>query len=210
MSDRAQIERIKRNAAALQRVETCEYPDFFRRRHNFRFNPPASLEQVLAYEAKYGFAFPAGYREFILEVGDGGAGPFYGLKQRFTFFGQTLREREGSLGSRPTIYRKAALGEDWKTELLGSGWGEMDDDDLETLFFQGTLSLCDVGCAIEIVLALNGPLAGCVIQTDYGFTVPAVWQPSAFLDFYEEWQAAVLEGWKHTESRFAPPRDIPR
>jgi hypothetical protein len=163
MSDRTQIERIKHNAAALQKLEIYEPPSVFSlAKQKFRLNPTASLDQVLAYEAKYGFAFPAGYREFILEVGDGGAGPFRGIKQRFTTIGQTLRETEARLGSRPTVYRRATFGEDWRAALLGSERDETEEED-EILFSQGTLAVCEVGCGSEIVLALNGPLAGFAI-----------------------------------------------
>lgn len=47
--------------------------------HRYCWNPPASLEQVEALEQKIGVSLPEGYRDFVLQVGNGGAGPFCGL-----------------------------------------------------------------------------------------------------------------------------------
>lgn len=47
--------------------------------HQYRLNLPVDLEFVHETEKKYHFRFPEDYVQFITEVGDGGAGPGYGL-----------------------------------------------------------------------------------------------------------------------------------
>ncbi len=47
--------------------------------HQYKLNPPVDLKFVHAIEKKYHFQFPEDYVQFITEVGDGGAGPGYGL-----------------------------------------------------------------------------------------------------------------------------------
>ncbi|HBV84161.1 MAG TPA: hypothetical protein DEB74_15480 [Lachnospiraceae bacterium] len=47
--------------------------------HQYRLGPPVDLAFVRAMEKKYHFRFPDDYVQFITEVGDGGAGPGYGL-----------------------------------------------------------------------------------------------------------------------------------
>ncbi|MCI9656756.1 MAG: SMI1/KNR4 family protein [Lawsonibacter sp.] len=47
--------------------------------HEYQLKPPASAEAVAAFEARFHVSLPDGYRNFLLWMGNGGAGPFYGL-----------------------------------------------------------------------------------------------------------------------------------
>lgn len=47
--------------------------------HKYKWNPPATLEDVEKFEQEIGVTLPDGYRNFFLQAGDGGAGPSYGL-----------------------------------------------------------------------------------------------------------------------------------
>ncbi len=47
--------------------------------HQYRLASPVDLAFVRTIEEKYHFRFPEDYVQFITEVGDGGAGPGYGL-----------------------------------------------------------------------------------------------------------------------------------
>ena len=47
--------------------------------HEYQLKPPASEEAVAAFEARFHVSLPEGYRDFLLWMGNGGAGPFYGL-----------------------------------------------------------------------------------------------------------------------------------
>ena len=42
-------------------------------------NPPLSQEQLVAFETHFDIDLPEGYRDFLFEVGNGGAGPYYGI-----------------------------------------------------------------------------------------------------------------------------------
>ncbi|WP_329387355.1 SMI1/KNR4 family protein [Streptomyces sp. NBC_01351] len=48
-------------------------------RHGFRLGPVMGEEQLVALEADLGVGLPVQYRSFLLRVGGGGAGPYYGL-----------------------------------------------------------------------------------------------------------------------------------
>ena len=57
-------------------------PDFSRfgaYSHKYQLGPRVSEEAISAFEAHFGVSLPEGYRDFLLWIGDGGAGPFYGL-----------------------------------------------------------------------------------------------------------------------------------
>ena len=47
--------------------------------HQYKLGSPVDLTFVRSIEEKYHFRFPEDYVQFITEVGDGGAGPGYGL-----------------------------------------------------------------------------------------------------------------------------------
>ena len=56
-----------------------EWTRFGAYEHKYQLNPPASAEAVAAFEARFHVSLPEGYRSFLLWMGNGGAGPFYGL-----------------------------------------------------------------------------------------------------------------------------------
>ncbi len=47
--------------------------------HKYQLKPPASEERIAAFETHFDISLPEGYRNFLLWMGNGGAGPFYGL-----------------------------------------------------------------------------------------------------------------------------------
>lgn len=68
----------------LSRLRTLKRLDldcacFAARSHGYDLNPPVPEEEVARMEAKHGCRFPDDYRSFITELGNGGAGPAYGV-----------------------------------------------------------------------------------------------------------------------------------
>lgn len=68
----------------LQKIEQLRSMDaalklFGAGAHRYRFNPPLEPEAVAAFEASQALRLPEDYRDFILNVGNGGAGPCYGI-----------------------------------------------------------------------------------------------------------------------------------
>jgi hypothetical protein len=47
--------------------------------HNYILNPPLDGAEIEAFEIEHGIRLPEDYRFFITEIGNGGAGPAYGL-----------------------------------------------------------------------------------------------------------------------------------
>lgn len=57
-------------------------PDFSRfgaYSHKYQLNSPILEETIDAFEKRFNISLPEGYRNFLLWMGNGGAGPFYGL-----------------------------------------------------------------------------------------------------------------------------------
>ena len=70
--------RIRDKLAELDRLDPNRTV-FSSRTHQYRLNPCLSVEQVEDIERRIGLRLPDQYRRFILEVGDGGPGPGYGV-----------------------------------------------------------------------------------------------------------------------------------
>ena len=48
-------------------------------KNQYRLNPPLPLSTIEAFERQHGIVLPEDYRMFLTEIGNGGAGPAYGL-----------------------------------------------------------------------------------------------------------------------------------
>ena len=74
------IERIKGKLADLRKLDpACEL--FGSSGHQYRLAPPLTASELEECEQELGLRLPAEYRDFVMNVGHGGAGPFYGLFQ---------------------------------------------------------------------------------------------------------------------------------
>src|SRR5687767_14245206 len=47
--------------------------------HQYKLNSPLLVSVVEAFEERHGVSLPQDYRCFITEIGNGGAGPYYGV-----------------------------------------------------------------------------------------------------------------------------------
>ena len=67
--------------AILKRMEHLDVPALQEAiaRLQLQLNNPVSEPDVASFEQKHGISLPPDYREFITRVGNGGAGPFYGV-----------------------------------------------------------------------------------------------------------------------------------
>ena len=93
-------------------------PDFERfgaYSHQYRLAAPASEEQILKFEEQQGIRLPEEYRDFLLHVGNGGAGPYYGL-DGIRDLGDDLHDSHGAriyrVQEEPVIYPKMS-DEEW-------------------------------------------------------------------------------------------------
>ena len=59
---------------AQARIADWEQKRFGAASHQYRWNPPASLEEVEQLEQKIGVTLPKEYHDFLIQAGNGGAG----------------------------------------------------------------------------------------------------------------------------------------
>ena len=78
MSNTFPIEEL-RSLLEKAKVTDAALKQFGAKQHKYQWNPPASLKEIEEFEQETGVVLPDGYRNFLLQAGNGGAGPFYGL-----------------------------------------------------------------------------------------------------------------------------------
>lgn len=178
-----------------------KYELFGASKHQYKLNPPISASFVHEVEEKYGFTLPKDYFSFITEVGDGGAGPEYGIIP----FGDFL-EKGVSAGAEKFMeaYRQSVAypftPRQMKTDEVEDFaittrevyeqnperffiYEKADDNDLCDT--DGFLVLGTYGCQWDFGLVITGEKRGCIFDTDhegaYGFVA------CSFYEFYRNW-----------------------
>ncbi len=134
--DEQQFLRDVRACAARLRQLDSRRAAFGSSQHRYAFAAPLLEQSVLDYEAQHGVALPLEYRAFITGIGNGGAGPFYGVLP--------LPSQPGDL-RQPWPYSE-------RHEVL--------DDEEFDLEPPGAIRVSDYGCAMYLLLVVSGPHAG--------------------------------------------------
>jgi hypothetical protein len=185
---------------------------FGARAHNFQTHPPLSEEAVRQFEAEHRVSLPPEYRGFLIHVGNGGAGPAYGLFK--------LGEMDDGWGHAPWNEGGGFIGVLSQpfphTEPWNDLSGEPEDDEareddpaweeeyqrqmdaFEAVYWSpanvnGAIPICHLGCACRQWLVVTGLEAGhvwCDDRTDHGGLYPL--QKSGlkrltFLQWYRSW-----------------------
>jgi hypothetical protein len=160
---------------------------FGSRVHDYRLYPVLARSEIEDFEAKHDVSLPADYKYFITEIGNGGAGPYYGL---FPFgYNDSLREfckwSEGGLvgdlsaefphddtwnlddsfwqlmpdpGSDVSEAEEDRMMEAWNRELEEHYWNPR--------IMNGAIPICHLGCAIRQWLVIKGSQKGFVWTDD--------------------------------------------
>lgn len=173
----------------LQQLKhTSPYSKFFgSQSHGSEVNPTIDERVLSDFEAQYRVVLPADYRGFLLQVGNGGAGPSYGLfplgiEDGGTDAGpQPWQEDDGFVGivSQPFPHDMAwndLSGRPEFDEEHGDDpeWVDQYQRDLDawektywcTSQVNGAIPICHLGCALRQWLVITGPEAGNVWNDD--------------------------------------------
>jgi hypothetical protein len=153
--------------------------------HGFALAPPLTVAELAELETWLGVSLPGDYRNFLTEVGAGGAGPFYGLFPIRRGADGTGWEWSGDGGELTNLRnlaeafpiervpeaildaleaqrpKEADFDSDDELDAALDGW----DERLEELLYQpamtvGAICLADEGCAYRDWLIVSGPARG--------------------------------------------------
>lgn len=196
--------RIAADLELLRRADPEGTLAFGASAHRYRLDPPLDDSEVAAFEARYAIVLPADYREFVLHVGNGGAGPYYGVFRlgemddvhghaawvAGTFVGDPSKPFPHT---QPWNLSKDELEElqatDGDEEILRRYWVPVD----------GAIPLCHEGCALRDWLVVTGPEAGHVwhdATADFEGWRPVLDSQGARATFgawYTDWLGAAVD-----------------
>ncbi len=173
-------ELIKQALRKLRESPTAISTVFGASVHRFRVNTPLSFDQVDHFEKQHDISLPEDYRGFLLNVGDGGAGPYYGMFKLGYFDGGGSEDEawteEGFLVGK--LSREFPFTDPWndvsRAPIFDNSKGddptylneyEREFNEFEKDYWRttdGALPICHIGCALRQWLVISGTERDCV------------------------------------------------
>lgn len=186
--------------------------------HHYDLRPPVAEADVRAFEERYRVRLPEEYREFLTRLGDGGAGPCYGLFPLGVFRDDPSPGRQDdSIGdlTKPFPHKVAwNAGEDYLAAAPNfsedeDAWWGWQEEYFSPRLIDGALPICHEGCGYFFLLIVTGADRGRIWldgrSSDDGI-MPVAGDDDVSLTF-ERWYA----GWLDEASKAVglPPLPIP-
>lgn len=135
-------------------------------KHQYSLNPVISINKIREYEKKYNFKLPEEYVFFLTKVGNGGAGPHYGIYSLEEMARQT--SCWGNPGEKAWIDENLTL-EQWNEKM--NFLDDCNDDDLYenemSNLFNGFIIIGTQGCTYDTLLLCNGSEKGKIVYIDW-------------------------------------------
>ncbi|GII57263.1 hypothetical protein Pth03_56520 [Planotetraspora thailandica] len=155
--------------------------------HGFKLGAPLFEAVVAEFEERHEVTLPPAYRLFVTELGDGGAGPGYGLCRLSASC--CARRRSGHLAQPSPYLPGPRYLDDWDQRYE-------DPPGPDRIFLRGTLRIADHGCSLGTQLIVTGPARGRLLNLDYeGPVGPYVVEDTDFLAWYERWLDEAIAGY---------------
>ncbi|KHF32674.1 SMI1 / KNR4 family protein [Paenibacillus sp. P1XP2] len=193
MEQLARIRLKLRKAAAAD----AECSVFGARVHKYRLQEPLGREALERFENTHGVKLPEEYAAFLTEIGNGGAGPYYGIhplgaRQSIDLDGiglpSPLRPKTREEASAEP--KKHQRGDNDPPEALEDECGD------DSYFCRGLLNIGEQGCSYETMLVVTGEFRGKVVYLDLDHPSSSFFTYEAnFLDWYERWLDEVIAGY---------------
>lgn len=141
-----------------------EFRVFGSEQHRYRLGPCLTEMEIQQFEHPHQITLPEEYRDFLLHVGNGGAGPYYGLLP----LEKSVESEESEFLARPFPHAN------WWNGMTPPNWWDVPSEQREPTQFdprqeeeyfadkhiQGTLCLAHEGCGYYRLLVVSGPERG--------------------------------------------------
>lgn len=155
---RADLARLRQAGPAILGAES----------HRFLINEPLAEETVRTFERQHNVLLPAEYRHFITNIGNGGAGPFYGVFPLGTmdFLSDYVAWEEGveMVGKLAEPFHHEGewndLGSKPADEDFDSTIEKFDEVYWNPSLMNGAIPICHTGCSLRIWMVVTGERTG--------------------------------------------------
>ncbi|MEM8672001.1 MAG: SMI1/KNR4 family protein [Planctomycetota bacterium] len=199
------IESIRESVEQCRRAKRL-HGVFGAESHEFILNSPLSPSEVARFEFEHKIKLPEGYRRFLTEVGNGGAGPFYGVfklgEMDDSFTHRRWKQNDGFIGELSEPFPHTERWNDLPPCPV-DGQNEdateaFDDTYWSSENVHGAIPICHQGCAYRNWLIVTGPEAGNVwedLRVDHEGLKPVELsngRRAGFLEWYDAWLCEAL------------------
>lgn len=155
-------------------------------KHRFQLSPPLSSAALAEFEKRYAVTLPEDFRQFLLQAGNGGGGPYYGIYP----VDRWNNEVSSGIVSPDYLAKPCPLHPDMPTcddwlKKLGCNFDES---------LQGAIPIAHMGCACLCYLVVSGQAHGRVFYMPEDGPPYFVWNAN-FLGWYERWLDELLMGY---------------
>ncbi len=188
-----QLDRIKKKLEQAMRKDTS-LKVFGASSHKYKVNEKLTEKELADWQAKNRVTLPKPYTQFLTKVGNGGAGPYYGMYSI---------EKAASYTDKNALATKCVLHpgmtkEDWNVLveplINDEDISDPEYDAVRNRVLGGMLCIGTQGCEYDMYLVLEGEHRGKVVYTsdfypDHPFFF--VYEDN-FLDWYERWLDEVI------------------
>ncbi len=170
-----QLDRIKLKLKQLKKLDRG-FIIFGSQKHKYKLNPTLSTDIVTRFELKHNIKLPDGYIQFLTFIGNGGAGPFYGVEPLSNvLFDDLDYKRSNSLLSpkNPFVHQEPwnlefgpTVDEEENEEEYDRQREEFEEKYYEKDQMNGAIAICNFGCAVSLNLVVNGQEYGHIWTDD--------------------------------------------
>ena len=171
-----------------------EYKVFGAQKHKYQLNPVTTIEKIRQFEQKYSLKLPEEYVFFLTQVGNGGAGPYYGLYSL-----EEVEKYNMDYQQEPEV--EALIDVSLSREKWNKAVCEMEDsdekyDEILRRIAAGILVIGTQGCTYDNLLMCRGSESGKMVYIDWNLEedAPPFLTGMSFLDWYEGYFKEIAEG----------------